>query len=211
MLDHVGFAETVRQAFQQVHGRLPTLAERQGIQALCARETSYGRGWHGAGEGSHNQGAVSAGKPPCGDGSFQTTDSYPNDDGTSTPFEQCYRIYSSDVDGAADVVRLLTTKRPTVWERMRAGDLWGMGLELYRTKYYGSTGATETERVANYVNPMAKIIAEMAKANGESEALTLGGGSGAGSSFAQFGVLLLGVVGGVALASFIMPTLEDAF
>lgn len=208
MLDHVGAAETVRQAFQQVHGRLPTLAERQGVQALSARESSYGRGWHGSGEGSRNWGAISAGKPPCGDGSFQTTDSYPNDDGTQTQFEQCYRIYASDVDGAADVVRQLTTRRPTVWQAMRDGDLWGMGEALLDSHYMGSFGATRYERVANYVNPMSTIIREMAKANGEAEALTLSGG---GSTFAQAAFLAIGIVGGIAFASFVLPALENEF
>lgn len=210
-MDHVQAAEIVRQAFQRVHGRLPSLAERQGIQSVGVRESSYGRGWGANGSGSFNWGSISAGKPPCGDGSFETTDSFPNDDGTSTQFQQCYRTYPDDVAGAADLVVQLTTRRPETWAAMRSGDLYGMAAAMRASKYYGSTGATEAERIANYVNPMATAVKAIAAANGEEEAITLGGGGAAGSRIAQFGVLLLGLAGGIAIASFVMPELEDAF
>jgi hypothetical protein len=203
MLSHVEAAEVFRQAFRQVNGRLPSIAERQGIQSLSWRETNYGAGWKDPGAGSWNMGAIASGLPPCGPGSFEYTDSVPDESGGSTTYQHCFKTYASPVDGAADVVRKLTVDRPTVWAAFRAGDLWTAGRELYRTRYMQSKGRTEDERIAHYIQPMADVISLIAKANGEPIALTI---IPPASSLAKASTLFLGVALGALAGHFAYQT-----
>ncbi len=102
---------TVAQAFGQVHQRSPELSEGLFIAALCRLESNYGRAYGEA----KNWGSVHAGKPPCGPGSVLWTDK----DAQGNSYPICMKAYPSDVEGAADVVRLLTTRRPAVWKLIR--------------------------------------------------------------------------------------------
>lgn len=206
---HVQDAEYVRQAFRQVHGRDPSLSERQGIQSVGAHESGGGRYWPEQGAGSFNIGAVQAGQPPCGPNAWLWEDSHPTAEG-QVKFPICFKSYASPADGWADVVKLLTTNRPVTWQAMKNGDLHGMAQNMRDSVYYEGFGATREQQVAGYEGALATMVAEIAAANGEPVAISSSGGT-AGSKLAQLGVLLLGLAGGIAIASFVMPELEDAF
>lgn len=101
----------VSRAFGLVHQRSPELQEALFIAALCRLESNYGRAYGEA----KNWGSVHAGKPPCGPGSILWTDK----DAQGNSYPICMKAYPSDEEGAADVVRLLTTRRPAVWKMIR--------------------------------------------------------------------------------------------
>ena len=66
--------------FEEALGREPTLPEVQFLMAVGGLETSYGTGWQGAGKGSYNMGAITAGTSWKGQ-TFEYMDSYPDADG----------------------------------------------------------------------------------------------------------------------------------
>lgn len=101
----------VSKAFGLVHQRSPSLQEGLFIAALCGLESDFGRAYGAA----KNWGSVHAGKPPCGPGSILWQDS----DGKGNKYPICMKAYASDEEGAADVVRQLTTRRPAVWKAIQ--------------------------------------------------------------------------------------------
>lgn len=192
-------------------GSEPSILQRQVVQAVAMHETAYGNGWHGAGEGSHNWGAVQAGLPPCGDNAFQQGDSIPQDTGGSQPYQACFKVYADDVAGAQDVVRLLTKQMPLVYAAMNTGDFWDIAAAMYDSHYFGGFGnqqdalaagfATPREfRIWGYANALYKCAQEIAAGNNEPLMLTLSrGGSSFGTLFAKglaFAIALgAGIVG----------------
>lgn len=103
-------------------------------------ESNYGRGWSGAGVGSHNWGAITG---KYKGQAFQHKDSRPElqPDGTTKQVEYTtdFRKYPSDEEGAADVARLLSTKYKSAVEAVPAWD--DVARELYG--YYLGFGTRE--------------------------------------------------------------------
>lgn len=127
--------DAVVEAFRQVVGRDPTLAEAQIIQAQGHLESHYGKASYTnktTGEKSgviNNWGAVQAGKPPCDPSkSFEATDS-----GAQGSYTYCYKKYATPVEGAAHMVEHMTHKRPHSWDAMKAGDIdeWSVRMHLW--------------------------------------------------------------------------------
>lgn len=188
---HAWARDVITEAFKAQLGREPTRFERQMIQGVAATETSYGRGWgptcKGACVGSHNWGAIqaTASQPSC-----PCSDSH--QDGTR--YAQGFRTYASDVDGARDLVRHMTTLRPMTAAALAAGSgSDAVARAMYLEKYFGAGcptaiktygpgthrqssmytrgGATteagkacDAEAVGQYANKLARHVQELATA-----------------------------------------------
>ena len=151
--------EVVLDAWAAQHpGLEPTLAEIQAIQAVGRFEGSYGLATRPAAwVGSHNWGAVQCGHgAPCGDHCFETQDSHAD----GTVYRWCYKRYPSAVDGAADVVRLLTDKRPTVWAAMRAGSADDIAGQMRETGYHETPAPKYAERISANARELAEALGE---------------------------------------------------
>ena len=130
------FGRTVLEnIWQEVTGEAPNLAELQIAGAQAHLESYYGLSNYTnklTGEKSgviNNWGAVQGGKPPCGDAGFEASDTHA--DGTA--YTWCYKRYPTPEAGAADMLKHMTTKRPTSWNHMKRGDIdaWSQSM---RTK-----------------------------------------------------------------------------
>lgn len=139
-------------------GREPTLLEVQFVQAVAWLESNYGAGWKGAGVGSWNMGAVQAKplNPPCAPGkkiecdpatSFVNADSRPNADGTSTPYECCYRKYPTPEAGMQHVADILYNRM-----KIQPTSIEAVSTQMYDKHYYEGFGATREERIAKHVD-----------------------------------------------------------
>lgn len=124
-------AGIVSEAWNQQVGREPSRFEL--LYAMCwsRLESSWGAGWGGACVGSHNWGAVQAkdGQPGC-----DWHDTYPN----GQTYEQRFRVYPSDLDGAADFVRHLVILRPkTAAALARVDSMRAVAGAMRDEKYFG--------------------------------------------------------------------------
>jgi hypothetical protein len=167
-MNHQEARDHVVEGFTRTFGRTPTLPEAQILQGIGWLETQYGAGWHGAGAGSHNWGAIQSGRAPCNPAtSFEYTDTSPNPDGTSTPYRICFRKYPDDDAGAADLARVAYQRRPTVLAAASAGDIMGASTALYDTTYYQGFGPTREARIANHYKALLAAVQRIAGALGE--------------------------------------------
>jgi hypothetical protein len=117
--------------FRQTFNREPTLREAQFAQAVALGESSYGRGWKEPGVGSFNWGAVQAGRPPCNPAtSFGYGDTHADGEG----YAACFRKYASDVDGAADFIRIMY--KPNVLAAANDGNISGVSAGMRANRYF---------------------------------------------------------------------------
>jgi hypothetical protein len=115
------------------------------LQAVGYRESSYGAGWKpGKGEGSHNWGAVQAGSLWKCD-TFQTVDTSPE----TGEYVGSFRVYDSDLDGAIDMVRILT-RTEAERKALEAGDIELFSRAMKAAGYYEGIGPTEESRIARH-------------------------------------------------------------
>lgn len=111
--------------WREVTGQDPNVAELQIAGAQAHLESFYGLASYtnkqtGAKSGPiNNWGAIQGGKPPCGEGGFEASDTRAD----GTPYNWCYKRYPTPEDGARDFVRQITLRRPTAWNHMRRGDI----------------------------------------------------------------------------------------
>lgn len=103
----------------------------------------------------NNWGAVQAGKPPCNPAtSFEASDTHAD----GTPYTFCYKKYATPEDGAKDLLRQFTIRRPTGWNAAAVGDIdaaikaWGKkdpvtGTGLYFEQGYESRAKGTLQRV----------------------------------------------------------------
>ncbi len=104
---HIKARDLSQEAFIAVFGLVPSLGERQYLQAVGCLESTYGGGWKGAGVGYNNIGAIQGGRPPCDPATeFETGDTH--EDGTG--YRWCYKKYPTLLDGWIDLVRTLYVK-----------------------------------------------------------------------------------------------------
>ncbi len=137
------------QAFQKVHGRAPTHAELEAVMAVGRHETIFGtakfRG--GLGPGMYNHGAVQCCKPSadgeCPPGSFLSQDTTPSANGGDVVYSVCFKRYAGDVDGAADLVRIVG-KKPLALLKASGGSLAGFATGMYLQGYFESTNAASS-------------------------------------------------------------------
>lgn len=152
-MNHTEARAAVTIAFADILGREGSLPELQCLQAIGWLETNYGASWHGVGVGSYNMGAIQAG-PSWHAGTFVYTDTHPNKDGTSTPYQIAFRKYATAAGGFDDLCRVVYTsfdRAERVLPAAGACDLLAFSTELHRAPcYYEGFGATDAERIEHH-------------------------------------------------------------
>lgn len=195
---HVAARGVLTQAFQNVMGRAPTLAEIQYAHAVAWLETNYGNGWKGAMIGSNNWGAVQ-----CSASNQGGANCIPYQDSQSSG--QTYAIsfmkYPDPVSGAEDVIRHIFKLRPITAESLANNEpTFDTSYDMRREKYYGGfcpnatkqygsepanasfahpdrdagTEACEAEAVAAHAGRAHSIIQNVASALNEAVSVPLG-------------------------------------
>jgi len=151
-MKHTEARALVATAFAQQFGRQGNLTELQCLQAIAWLETNYGGSWHGAGVGSFNMGAIQKGG--WTGAVFTYTDTHPNADGTSTPYQIGFRKYSTAVDGFVDLCKVVYCafdRGKRVLPAASRGDLIAFSTELHKYPcYYEGFGANDAERIAHH-------------------------------------------------------------
>ncbi len=224
--------QAVADGWKKVHpGIEPTLQELQAIQAVSRLESGYGSwGNHpkcgNNGVGSNNWGSVQACVPclegekknacckvrdgQCPDGTFLCGD---YDAAHNYNYAVCFYKYATPADGAASVVKHMTTHRKLTWAALKTGDAEKISAAMYDEHYYGGFGKTREERIEGHVKALTGAAEKIATALGEPLVIKRGGsgGDGGDGSTSQGGstgttaLVVLGlaaaVAGGVYIAT----------
>lgn len=174
---HAFGRKVLASVWPEVTGEQPNLATLQIAGAQADLESNYGLAQYTnrvTGEKSgviNNWGAVQAGKPPCTPPNFEVTDTHA--DGSAYNF--CYRGYATPEDGARDLVRQMTIRRPTSWDHMKRGDIdsWAAQMRTVDPKtgvglYFEQSVEGRAHGIELRVNEIAQALNEpvMAKRGG---------------------------------------------
>lgn len=155
------------EAFARRFGRQGIILELQDAQAVCWLETGYSS-WKPAGFQPWNFGAQQATKSWKGK-VFIYTDTHPNADGTSTPYQTTFRQYDSAIDGAEDFVRVLYQNNGrdlTVLPAVPRSTL-AFSTALHDSGYYEGFGATVGIRISHHHDAVVSAIRRQCAALGE--------------------------------------------
>lgn len=205
--------QAVLAGWQKVHpGTTPTLPEIQAIQGWSRVESMYG-GWGNhprcgnAGVGSNNWGSVQVAKLPK-DGvcpvpnAFLCSDYDAKSDKT---YAVCFYTYATPADGAAAVVKHMTTLRPKTWAAIKTGNAEAIATAMYDEHYYGGFGATREIRIEGGVKALTNATKAISAALEEPQVVCRGCDANAapaqGGSSGEDNTLL--VVGGLAVAAIV--------
>lgn len=188
--------QVMLEAFRELYGREPTLAELQYAQAVGWAETSYGQAWKREMMGSNNWGAVHCPlNGQTGPGCISYTDHHPD----GTPFTVSFKSYETPKDGAKDLLKHIFTHRST-GQALQGGDTYRASYLMRRQSYYGGfcpqatkefgagpaksslkspdasegTQACAKEAIGLHAGRIHQIIQDMAVANGDPSVLGLG-------------------------------------
>lgn len=169
---HTEARAIICEAFRRVFGREPNRTEAQCAQAVGYIESGYGAHWKPPGVDSNNWGAIQAGGSWKGE-TFVYTDTRPNPDGTSTPYQIAFRKYPTPIEGAVDLVKRVYTggkgigREKAVHPFAAKGDTLGFSTGLYDTVYYQGFGPTREDRIRNHHRGLMRAISAMATEIGE--------------------------------------------
>lgn len=160
--------------FRKVFGREPAVCEAQVGQGVGWLETRYGTAWKPPGNISRNMGAIQCCRPTKGPGAqlicppmtFLYVDTHPMPSGGSEPYSVCFKCYSSEEDGFADLARttFLIHDRDSVLKAAQQGSVWNCSAHLRDTGYYEGFGKTREERIGNHAKALGSAIARQALA-----------------------------------------------
>lgn len=156
-MDHGAARAVIMEAWQDLHGSLPSPQEAQAMQAMAWLESGYGRRWSGACSESRNWGSVQASRPPCGPGTCEYQDR--RSDGSV--YRVCFRSYETDVEGATNMIGV-ALRTDGARKAAAAGDLRAFSEALFRAGYYEGIGATERERIDGHYKALrgsARLVA----------------------------------------------------
>lgn len=134
---HVEGRRVLEQGFQLALGRQGTLAELQYVQSVGGfAESSYGRGWKGAMANCFNWGAVQCNannrNQPGGCAPYEDSHS------SGEKYSQEFRCYTSNAEGAADLVRKVIKDRPRTAAALAAHrSIFDASFAMRRERYYG--------------------------------------------------------------------------
>ena len=148
--------QTLISAFRRVHNRNPTLNEAQIIQSIGEHETNWSTGW-GENNNSNNVGAVQ------GEPGFLHKDHHAD----GTEYTTYFRQYPTLEDGAVDVVKLVTTRRPTTWEAIKKGDFVGTANAMRQKDPVSGAGGYFEANPTGYANALIKCATKIASDIGE--------------------------------------------
>lgn len=139
-------------------GEAPTLPELQAVQAIGRHERFYG--WASKppqGVGAHNWGGVQCPHgPPCGEDCYESGDSHAD----GTKYVACFKRYPTAEAGAADLLHLLTIKRPSVRALLRTGNLDAIAMEMRKTGYFEAKADAYAGRLLEHAQEIAHKLAE---------------------------------------------------
>jgi len=139
-------------------GQDPHFNATRHLAGIGHLETSYGRGWKGAGVGSWNIGAIQAGASWNGY-VFVYTDTHPEADGSSTPYQVAFRKYPTPQAGWDDLARVMFGgRRRDVLVAASAGCTYTVSQRMRETGYYEGFGPTQTDRIRNHFLALRKGI-----------------------------------------------------
>lgn len=207
--------EVIRRAWPTVTGREANLAELQIAGANADLESNYGRASYKLLDHStgavlatsgviNNWGAVQTSDPAKG---FLATDTSPLKQTPENPkgyYDHHYRVYATPEEGAAEMIRQMTTRRPTSWKLMAAGDIdgWAEAMHARPGKVDPESGVPGyfEQAPSSRAKGIADRIAQIAAAHGEPVAAKRGGApitlpGGAVVPAAATGLLTLGALG----------------
>lgn len=160
MLSHKDARQLCAAAFAEQFNREGTTPELQCLQAVAWLETNYGASWKGAGVGSFNMGAIQKGG--WLGAVFTYTDTHPNADGTSTPYQIGFRKYSNAVAGFQDLCKVVYVNfetRKKALECASKGDTLGFSTWLHHyPAYFEGFGKDDAERIAHHHNAVLSAI-----------------------------------------------------
>jgi hypothetical protein len=160
MTTHPQARELAKQALTTVFGEEPTEGEVWALAGIACLETNYGDGWKPPGTMSYNMGAIQCGSQWTG-ARFAYTDTHPNADGSSTPYNIYFRKYASAIDGWIDLVKVafVNRGRDIVREAARAKDWGSVSAGLHQTGYYEGFGKTVADRIHHHMLALEGAIA----------------------------------------------------
>ena len=158
---------------RELPDRPQTLAALQALQAVCRLESDYGRGWTGAMVGSRNWGAVQCrarqdAQGHCPPGCAPATDSH----GDGTNYGGCFKVYASDLEGCADVVRWFA-RRPAVLDAADTGNGGFFSTAMRAEKYYEGFGPDIRARIEHHDEAVVRNATAIAAALDEPLMLSL--------------------------------------
>jgi hypothetical protein len=165
-LDHSAIRLQVYEGFKRKFGRTATLQEAQILHAVGLHESGCGFWWKGAGIGSFNMGAITAGKSWTGL-TFEYKDSYPDASGLDHWYVTHFRRYANAIEGWMDLANIMYEDRPSVLMAATTGDVFGVSTALYETTYYTGRGKTAKERIAGHYAAMTKNLITICRALNE--------------------------------------------
>lgn len=170
----------------EVTGAPATPAELQIAGAQAHLESGYGMASYTnklTGQNSgviNNWGAVQAGKPPCTPPNFEASDTHAD----GSPYNFCYRGYSTPEEGARDLVKQMTLRRPTSWAHMKRGDIDAWAQQMRTTDPQTGVGLYFEQSAEGRAHGIEIRIAEIAAALNEPIAAKRGGPMTSSSSTA---------------------------
>jgi hypothetical protein len=126
--------DTLAAVWKEVTGEEPTLAELQIAGAQAQLESNYGLSQYvnktiPDGAPGHSSGVINNWGAVQGQPGFMASDTHAD----GTPYTAYYRIYATPEEGAKDMLKQMTTRRPTSWAHMKAGDIDAWAQQM-RTK-----------------------------------------------------------------------------
>ena len=146
---------------EDVFGHIPSKPEAMLLLAVGRLESGYGDWWKGAGIGSNNMGAITAGATWTG-GTFVYQDSYPDSNGVNHVYTTKFRKYPTPQEGWRDLAEVMYEQRPSVMAEATQGDVYWVSRALYLTHYYAGFGKTPDERIANHYRRLDQIVRSIA-------------------------------------------------
>lgn len=138
--------------WEEVTGEKPELAELQIAQAIARFEGAYGEG-----KARNNWGGVQCPtKPPCPSGCLEYTDRHAD----GTKYQGCLKVYATPEDGAKHLIKLITSKRPSVWEAMKRGDAGAVASAMRATSYHETAPSLYAKAIYSNAKTIASKLGE---------------------------------------------------
>ena len=156
---HAHARELATEAFQNVVHAPPSRNELRYLLAVALHETTFGRGWRGPGTNSNNMGALQAASAWTGE-TFEYGDTHPTEGGGAVAYRARLKAYPSELEGWADLVRVLYLQSPSTRNAAARDDVRGVAAAMRRAGYYEGQG-TPAERVANYEQALVNALWEI--------------------------------------------------
>lgn len=148
-MTHAEARKIIQQAWQRVHGRMPSEAETAYTQAIALLETGYGRVGQFAAmaaQGQYNWGALERAR--SADGTCPTGTSPGKDSANSV----CFYVFPSDVEAAAAFIRNLTKRHWPVIQAMKGSAHDVATAMRVRPAYYTGPSGSEDYKIQAYAN-----------------------------------------------------------